>query len=135
MSNAARPDQQPYSLLVTYYSPASEDYMQPLEGVRICDFTVVWAGQSATMYLADLGADCIKVENPYVWNPMTRAASPIIDRMMAGMIPPWLGGHPGGDPGPRPWNNAPAFIHVLRNKTSFTVDSRRPEGRALVETL
>ena len=47
----------------------------PLDGVRICDFTVVWAGQTATMYLADMGAECIKVENPFIWNPMTRAAS------------------------------------------------------------
>ena len=49
----------------------------PLEGVRVCDFACVWAGQTATMYLADLGADCIKVENPYVWNPATRAAAPV----------------------------------------------------------
>lgn len=107
----------------------------PLADVRICDFSAVWAGQSATVYLADLGAECIKVENPYVWNPMTRAAAPALDRMMAARIPPWLGGHPGGDPGPRPWNNSPGFLQVLRNKKSFTVDSRRPEGRALVEAL
>ncbi|HKS92120.1 MAG TPA: CoA transferase, partial [Tepidiformaceae bacterium] len=37
--------------------------------------------------------------------------------------------------GPRPWNNSPAFIHVLRNKKSFTVDSRRPEGLAVVKAL
>lgn len=110
------------------------DYL-PLAGVRICDFTAVWAGQSATMYLADLGADCIKVENPYVWNPMTRAASPRINAATSAFIPPWLGGHPNGDPGPRPWNNSPAFIHVLRNKKSFTVDSRRPEGLAVVKAL
>ena len=107
----------------------------PLEGTRICDFTVVWAGQSATMYLADLGAECIKVENPYIWNPMTRAASPIIDSTMCRMIPPWMGGHPNSDPGPRPWNNAPAFIHVMRNKKSFTVDSRRAEGLEVVKAL
>lgn len=107
----------------------------PLASVRICDFTAVWAGQSATMYLADLGADCIKVENPFVWNPMTRAAAPRIPAAQAQMMPPWMGGHPNGDPGPRPWNNSPAFIHVIRNKKSFTVDSRRPEGLALVKTL
>jgi crotonobetainyl-CoA:carnitine CoA-transferase CaiB-like acyl-CoA transferase len=107
----------------------------PLEGIRICDFSAVWAGQSATMYLADMGAECIKVENPFVWNPMTRAASPRINPMIAAAIPAWLGGHPNGDPGPRPWNNAPAFIHVMRNKKSFTVDSRRPEGLAVVRAL
>lgn len=107
----------------------------PLEGVRICDFTAVWAGQTATMYLADLGAECIKVENPYIWNPMTRAASPRIDANTAKLIPAWMGGHPNSDPGPRPWNNSPAFIHVLRNKKSFTVDSRRPEGLEVVKSL
>ncbi len=107
----------------------------PLEGIRICDFTVVWAGQSATMYLADLGAECIKVENPFVWNPMTRAGSPTINARTAPFIPPWMGGHPNSDPGPRPWNNSPAFMHVMRNRKSFTVDSRRPEGLAVVKAL
>jgi crotonobetainyl-CoA:carnitine CoA-transferase CaiB-like acyl-CoA transferase len=106
----------------------------PLEGIRICDFTAVWAGQTATMYLADMGAECIKVENPYIWNPMTRAASPRINGMVAAMLPPWIAGHP-PEPGPRPWNNSPAFIQVLRNKKSFTVDSRRPEGLAIVQQL
>ena len=106
----------------------------PLEGIRICDFTAVWAGQTATMYLADMGAECIKVENPYIWNPMTRAASPRINAMVAQMLPPWIAGHP-TEPGPRPWNNSPAFIQVLRNKKSFTVDSRRPEGLAIVQQL
>ncbi|MBA4180641.1 MAG: hypothetical protein C0506_08650 [Anaerolinea sp.] len=107
----------------------------PLAGIRICDFTAVWAGQTATMYLADMGAECIKVENPFIWNPMTRAASPRINRMMAAFAPPWIAGHPNGEPGPRPWNNCPAFIQVLRNKKSFTVDSRRPEGLAIVKSL
>ena len=107
----------------------------PLEGIRICDFSAVWAGQSATMYLADMGADCVKVENPHIWNPMTRAASPRIDAAMCQVIPAWLGGHPNNDPGPRPWNNSPAFIHVLRNKKSVTVDSRQPEGLELVKNL
>ncbi len=106
----------------------------PLSGVRICDFTAVWAGQTATMYLADMGAECIKVENPYIWNPMTRAATPRMNAMMAAMLPPWIAGHP-PEPGPRPWNNSPAFIQVLRNKKSFTVDSRTPEGLAIVKQL
>lgn len=106
----------------------------PLQGVRVCDFTAVWAGQTATMYLADMGAECIKVENPYIWNPMTRAASPRINAMMAAVLPPWIAGHP-PEPGPRPWNNSPAFIQVLRNKKSFTVDSRRAEGLEIVKQI
>ncbi|OAI39899.1 hypothetical protein AYO38_06655 [bacterium SCGC AG-212-C10] len=110
------------------------DYL-PLAGVRICDFSAVWAGQSATMYLADMGAECIKVENPNLWNPMTRAASPRMNPFTCKLIAPWLGGHPNDDPGPRPWNNSPAFIHCMRNKKSFTVDSRTPDGLAIVKAL
>jgi benzylsuccinate CoA-transferase BbsF subunit len=107
----------------------------PLEGIRICDFSIVWAGQTATMYLADLGAECIKVESPAIWNPLTRASAPIMNSMMCLALPPWMGAHPNNEPGPRPWNNSPAFIHVLRNKKSFTVDSRKPEGQAIVRAL
>lgn len=34
-----------------------------LEGVRVADFTQIMGGSSGTMFLADLGADVVKVEN------------------------------------------------------------------------
>lgn len=108
---------------------------RPLEGVRVIDLCVVWAGPFATMLLGDLGAEVIKPENPFVWQPMTRGASARPHKSMLQHTNAWGGGYPNRDPGERPWNYSPTFVSIYRNKKSFTVDLRRPEGLDVLARL
>ena len=55
--------------------PAS---MAPLDGVRVIDLTRLLPGAFATMMLAELGADVIKVEDPRGGDPM-RHLPPFVD--------------------------------------------------------
>ncbi|MDE2303688.1 MAG: CoA transferase [Sphingomonadales bacterium] len=61
----------------------------PLEGVRIVDFSTNMAGPYATMILAQLGADVVKVESPAgddarAWAPEVDGASVVHRHMNAG---------------------------------------------------
>jgi crotonobetainyl-CoA:carnitine CoA-transferase CaiB-like acyl-CoA transferase len=106
----------------------------PLEGVRVLDFCVVWAGPFGTMLLGDLGAEVIKVENPFVMQPMTRGTRAHPDPASI-QAPAPAGAWPGNDLGPRPWNYTTTFVNVYRNKKSVTMDLRRPEGMELLARL
>ena len=108
---------------------------KPLQGYRVIDLCVVWAGPFATMILADLGAEVIKPENPFVWQPMTRGQLARPSQAMIDAGAAWSTGYPGRTPGPRPWNYNPTFVSLYRNKKSFTVDLRRPEGLAVLKRL
>lgn len=108
---------------------------RPLEGIRVIDLCVVWAGPFATMLLADLGAEVIKPENPFVFQPMTRGAMARPPQALADNSIAWSGGMPGGKVGDRPWDYSPTFVSLYRNKKSFTVDLRRPEGLDILRRL
>lgn len=107
----------------------------PLDGYRVVDLTVVWAGTFATLLLADLGAEVIKVENPFVMPPMTRGTLARPPKELLAALPAAAGGYPNNEPGPRAWNYHPTFVSLYRNKKSFTVDWRTPEGMEIVGRL
>jgi crotonobetainyl-CoA:carnitine CoA-transferase CaiB-like acyl-CoA transferase len=83
----------------------------PLDGVRVIDMTTSFAGPSAGMYLADLGADVIKVERPgdgddcRAWGP------------------PFVGG------------TSPWFASANRNKRSVVLDLRSAAGAGVLRRM
>jgi formyl-CoA transferase len=83
----------------------------PLHGVRVLDLTRVLAGPYCTMFLGDLGAEVVKVEQPGVGDD-TR-----------GWGPPFAGGE------------SAYFLCVNRNKKSITVDLKSVEGIELLKRL
>ena len=86
----------------------------PLDGIRVVDLSRVLAGPFATMLLADLGADVVKVEPP--GGDETR-----------GWGPPWW-----GDPADR---RSAYFASVNRNKRSVVLDLRTDDARDVLDGL
>ena len=107
----------------------------PLEGVRVLDMTVVWAGPYCTTLLADLGAEVIRVESIQIFGPPTRGSSARPSKFAIENMPPFIGGMPDRDPMDRPWNRYPLFNAHARNKRSVTVDLLRPEGQEIFDKL
>jgi crotonobetainyl-CoA:carnitine CoA-transferase CaiB-like acyl-CoA transferase len=83
----------------------------PLTGVRVVDMTTSYAGPTAAMYLADLGADVIKVERP----PRGDDAR--------GWGPPFVG------------DMSVWFASANRNKRSLALDLKSEAGREVLERL
>ncbi|MCK9873621.1 CoA transferase [Nocardiopsis dassonvillei] len=90
----------------------------PLAGVRVADLSRVLAGPYATMLLADMGAEVVKVEQPGRGDD-TRSWGP-----------PWT-----GEAGAEGHGEAAYFLSVNRNKRSLAVDLKDPEGLAAVREL
>jgi crotonobetainyl-CoA:carnitine CoA-transferase CaiB-like acyl-CoA transferase len=94
------------------YEPRPSDAPKALEGIRVVDFSHFIAGPFATMILADMGADVIKVEAPGRGDDLRR-------------YPPL---HPDLKHGaPFLWNN--------RNKRSVGIDLKSPAGQQIVREL
>lgn len=87
--------------------------MQPLNGVRVLAVEQYGAGPFGTMYLANQGAEVIKIENPRDGGDMSRAVGPY-----------FLG----------PEDSE--FFHSFNaNKNSVTIDLQNPEGLAVFHDL
>src|ERR1700682_3749193 len=84
---------------------------KPLNGIRIIDFTHVQAGPACTQLLAWFGADVIKVERP---------GSGDVTRTQLRDIPD---------------ADALYFTMLNSNKKSLTLDTKKPEGKAVLEKL
>ena len=111
---------------------AADGKEKPLEGVRIVDMTVVWAGPYGTMFLADMGAEVIRVESVNIFPTTTRGQSARLPKELAERLA-WS--YPNRDPGERPWNRATIFNIHGRNKYSMTLDVNTPEGKDIFRRL
>ncbi|HVA41718.1 MAG TPA: CoA transferase, partial [Candidatus Binataceae bacterium] len=88
----------------------------PLDGIRIADFTWVWAGPYCTMQLAHLGADVIRIE--------TRTR-PCVTRL----LPPWPDMKPGG------LNRSGYFNQYSQGKRSITLNFKDPAAHEAARRL
>ncbi len=88
---------------------------RPLEGIRVADFTWVWAGPFCTLQLAHLGAEVIRIET---------ATRPCITRQ----IPPWPDGKPG-------LNRSGYFNQYNQGKRSLTLNLKSPQALDIAKKL
>ncbi|RQH02474.1 CaiB/BaiF CoA transferase family protein [Natrarchaeobius oligotrophus] len=95
----------------------ADDSPKPLEGIRVLDFTWVYAGPHATKHLAALGADVVKVESKYKPDMMRYGYT--YDEFEAGESP-----------------NVSAFYNEFNlGKRSLRLNLKRERGRELALEL
>ena len=99
--------------LLPLHKPRPPQAPTALEGIRVVDFTHFLAGPLATMLLADMGADVIKIEAPGRGEDF-RHYPPVHPDLPA-------------QGGPFLWGN--------RNKRSIGINMKSPEGLAIVREL
>jgi crotonobetainyl-CoA:carnitine CoA-transferase CaiB-like acyl-CoA transferase len=85
----------------------------PLTGLRVLSFEQYGAGPYCSMFLADMGADVIKIENPATGGDFARDTGPY-----------FLGAH-----------DSLYFQCFNFNKRSLALDIKHPDGRSVFEDL
>src|SRR6476620_5604572 len=89
----------------------------PLEGIRVIDFSMGWAGPICTRTLADLGADVIKVEAiqyPDWWRGVDRRPAYVQDKQ---------------------YEKTVRYCIMNRNKRGITLDLTRDQGLNMAQRL
>ena len=86
----------------------------PLTGITVIDTTQVWSGPYGARFLADMGAEVIKVEGPTFPDPIRTA---FVDKDGSQI------------------NLSPYFNEYNRGKKSLTVDIKQPEGQQILKDL
>jgi crotonobetainyl-CoA:carnitine CoA-transferase CaiB-like acyl-CoA transferase len=87
----------------------------PLDGIRVADFTWVWAGPFCTLQLAHLGAEVIRIES---------AQRTCVTRL----LPPFADGRPGV-------NRSGYFNQYNQGKLSLSLDLKQPDAIAVAREL
>ncbi len=98
-------------------SPAGQSNSRPLEGLRIIDLSMGWAGPLAARNMADLGADVIKVEAcqyPDWWRGLDKDPD-AIERVL--------------------YEKSERFNFLQRGKRGITLDLTSAEGVRLLKEL
>jgi crotonobetainyl-CoA:carnitine CoA-transferase CaiB-like acyl-CoA transferase len=89
-----------------------------LEGIRVLDLTMVFAGPLATKILTDLGAEVIKIESTVRADVFTRANV-----------------YPENEPGEEPWNRGCIFHSINAGKRGISLNLGSEEGREIFKRL
>src|SRR6266508_2926633 len=99
-----------------YVTPSpSPAVASPLQGIRVADFTWVWAGPTCTMQLAYMGAEVIRMES------MRRVCT-------LRMLPPWPDGQPG-------INRSGYFNQYNQGKRSLALNLKEPRAMQVARDL
>lgn len=96
--------------------PSASNSRLPLEGIRVADFTWVWAGPFCTMHLAHLGAEVIKIESQA--RPDLARRLPIVPKGMEPDV-----------------NRSGYFNQWSQRKKSILLNLSKPEGIAIAKQL
>ena len=81
-----------------------------LDGIRVLDLTRILSGPFASMFLADMGAEVIKVEDPAMGDPVRHQGAAVNGYSLY-------------------------FATFNRNKRSLTLDLRHPEAKVVLRQL